>query len=412
VDAFGPSILDRTPTITWNAQDRVTSWQVWVNKVDEVPALIQYVEDGLTSPEFTIPSDLVNGQYKVWVRGFADGVVTEWSPAFEFGVGGRPVVTNPAFTSDSTPTLSWLPVEDAVGYEVYFAAEGDVPNPILRESGLSATSVSVSDELTPGIYKFWVRAIAPDGSLTPWSLNSQSTIAILPIGTPVLNDVPDGADPTPTITWSDLPEAARYEVFISLAATPTTPVVRFNGLTSATFTPATPLASGDYRVWVRAISASSEVGAWSVPDSFTVATSESNKEGRQNVVQLASLVAAATTWEPEDVTVSQIPARVVSESGQPVHESRRQAAVADLVDGLPHLVSPDDSAEQLEELQSGDDLMAAWDDAIWNEESAAGPAADVNDSASGQKQAAATGWLAGLAAFSPTLFKKRRNNGK
>ncbi|MEO2025576.1 MAG: hypothetical protein ABGZ23_06815, partial [Fuerstiella sp.] len=412
IDTFGPSILDRTPTITWNNQDRVTSWQVWVNKVDEIPAVVLYVEDGLTSPAFTIPTEMGNGQYKVWVRGFADSVTTEWSPGFEFEVGGRPVVTNPASTTDTTPTLSWLPVEGAAGYEVYFAAEDDIPNPILRQSGLSATSITLTEEVEPGVYKFWVRAITADGTLTPWSPNSQSMLTIQAVEVPVLNDVPDGSDSTPTITWSSVTGAARYEIFISLQATPTVPVIRLNNLTDTSFTPATPLALGDYRVWVRSISASSKVSDWSVPDSFTIAISEFPEEDHGPVVQLASLDAAATTWQPEDVTVSLIPAQVVSVSGRAVDETRRQLAVADQVESLPEANAPESSAQQMEELQSGDDLMAAWDEAIWKEESAATPAAEYSDSPSGPKHKAATGWLAGLAALSPALFRKRRKNRK
>ena len=144
-------------------------------------------------------------------------------------------------------------MEDAAGYEVYFSTEDDILNPILRDSGLSATSFTLTENLTPGVYKFWVRAIAADGSLTPWSLNSQSTLTVVPIEVPVLNDVPDGSNTTPTITWSTADGAARYEIFISLHDTPTVEVIRLNNLIDTSFTPATPLAAAEYRVWVRSI---------------------------------------------------------------------------------------------------------------------------------------------------------------
>ncbi|MEO2015538.1 MAG: fibronectin type III domain-containing protein, partial [Fuerstiella sp.] len=339
-------------------------------------------------------------------------VTTEWSPGLEFEIGGRPVVVNPASTTDTTPTLSWLPVESAAGYEVYFAASDDVPNPILNESGLNATSITLTEELTPGNYKFWVRAIAADGTLTPWSLNSQSMLTVRAVAVPVLNDVPDGSDSTPTISWSSVSGAARYEIFISLRATPTVPVLRLNNLTDTSFTPATPLALGDYRVWVRSISTNSEVSDWSVPDSFTIASNEPENEDRRSAVQLVSLDAAATTWQPEDVTVSQLYAGVVSESERAVDETARQLAGTATAEPLPAANVSDSSAQQLEELQSGDVLMAAWDDAIWKEESEATPTAEHNDPSAESKQTAATGWLAGLAAFSPALFRKRRKKRK
>ena len=143
------------------------------------------------------------------------------------------------------------------------------------------------------------------------------------------------------------------------------------------------------------------MSAWSIPDSFIITAVESQDATPQSVVQLASLVAATTTWQPEDVTVSQIPARVISESGKAVDVARRQSAVAGHVELPLQSIAPEESVPRLEELQSGDHLMAAWDDVIWNEESAPTKTPEHQNSSPAQKSTAIASWVTALAHSRP-----------
>ena len=62
-----------------------------------------------------------------------------------------------------------------------------------------------------------------------------------------------------------------------------------------------------------------------------------------------------------------------------------------------------ESAESEIDQLIGDDLMAQWDEEIWAQESAT----IVAETTTPQKSASA-GWMAGLAAFAPSVLRRRR----
>ena len=72
---------------------------------------------------------------------------------------------------------------------------------------------------------------------------------------------------TPTITWNSAAGAAEYQVLVRDASSVVIDVTQ----AGTSLTPATALANGVHRAWVRAISAGGVVGPWSAPASFTVA---------------------------------------------------------------------------------------------------------------------------------------------
>ena len=71
-------------------------------------------------------------------------------------------------------------------------------------------------------------------------------------------------------------------------------------------------------------------------------------------------------------------------------------------------LQPDDVAvpvidSDAEDIELSDDLMAQWDDAIWAEESIVASSEETVE-----KEEASAGWLAGLAALTPSVFRRRR----
>jgi hypothetical protein len=76
---------------------------------------------------------------------------------------------------------------------------------------------------------------------------------------------------TPTITWRVVDGAARYDLWVDQLGGQSQ-IIREQNLTTTSFTPTTPLAcTGNYRIWVRAISTTDEDSDWSIPLDFTIA---------------------------------------------------------------------------------------------------------------------------------------------
>ena len=61
------------------------------------------VANGLTTTNYTIPTDLPVGVYRAYIRAKNADTQGDFSVALEFFVGGRPVVNVIGSTSDTTP---------------------------------------------------------------------------------------------------------------------------------------------------------------------------------------------------------------------------------------------------------------------------------------------------------------------
>ncbi|MBL8811838.1 MAG: hypothetical protein JNM43_26925, partial [Planctomycetaceae bacterium] len=76
----------------------------------------------------------------------------------------------------------------------------------------------------------------------------------------------------PTISWKAVGGAATYQVWVDRADTWVPAVINVSGVSGTSYTPTTSLAVGTYRVWVRAISASGQLSAWSDFQTFQITT--------------------------------------------------------------------------------------------------------------------------------------------
>jgi large repetitive protein len=411
VDSISPR-FDANVTVNWSHPDAANSdvnitWQLWLNKVNAVPAEIVLVEDGLTSTTYDLPS-LPDGRYKVWTRGFVTGAnpaagttVTSWSEGVIFETGGRPSVIQTGDTHDDTPLITWTPVLGAVSYQVYLASSSTISSPIVDESGITTTSYQVTSPLDSGDYQVWVRALAFDGRMSPWSLNSQSQFSVDRVTVPVLDQIATSSDRTPLFSWTATTDAVRYEIFVSSVSSTSVPVISDATMGGTSYTSTTQLTPGDYRYWVRAITSAGEVGAWSESVRFSIVSLDSEQELLTGDVLLVS-AAEDAGWSSENLTQS-VPARSLGDTDP---ESRSVAVYDDVAASILPLsdVSAlgDDSTG--EDVEASDEVMKGWDDAIWAEESAA--VSDLN--VSQQEQSTGRGWLAGLAMLTPSMLRRRR----
>ncbi|MFN8708661.1 MAG: fibronectin type III domain-containing protein, partial [Planctomyces sp.] len=87
----------------------------------------------------------------------------------------------------------------------------------------------------------------------------------------------------PTFNWQPVTGAVRYELWVNRIDVSLSKVIFDTNLTGTSFTSLSSLtAGGQYRAWVRAVSATGEFGAWSTGLNFTVASvvvPDSSKDG-------------------------------------------------------------------------------------------------------------------------------------
>ncbi|MEO1982174.1 MAG: hypothetical protein ABGZ24_16775, partial [Fuerstiella sp.] len=218
----------------------------------------------------------------------AGTTVTSWSEGEVFEIGGRPSVIPIGDTHDDTPLITWAPVMGAVSYRVYMAPAGAVSSPLVDVTGVTTTSYQVTNALASGSYRVWVRAVAFDGRVSPWSLNSQSEFSVSVVTVPTLDAIATGSDTTPLFSWTAATGAARYEIFVSSVSSTSTAIISDDTITGTAYTSTTELAPGDYRYWVRVITASGRINAWSDPVRFTIVSLDNDQEQPTGNVLLAS----------------------------------------------------------------------------------------------------------------------------
>lgn len=416
--------FDSRPTFTWNTpatgnlQPELDKYNVYIRRVDVTPVVNTETGFVVEGNSYTPSEDLPNGLYRIWVRGAnetnASGrtIETIWSSGESFEISGRPIVTAPEASDDTTPVISWSPVGLASSYQLYVAPSNAAGSPLVNISGLTSTSFQISDPLPNGNYTAWVRSTSVTGQVSPWSVAAQGQFTITgsdvgAVGSVVISDIPSSNDRTPTFTWTPDPVADHYDIFVSSRTATNVALIRDTNVAGTTFTSTRPLAPGNYRVWVRAISADGQTGAWSTPVDFTILAAN----GQQNVdsddghiVMLASMEAVSAAMQTESVSVGLMQASVPNEiSRAPEHvavETSEKSPGAEAQETASSLKTDEDA------------LMADWDTAIWAEES--GPVStavaadlDVKD-ANDRESKVSTGWLTGLAMFSTSFIRRRQ----
>ncbi len=104
---------------------------------------------------------------------------------------------------------------------------------------------------------------SPDASVS-YTLNLTSTAPTM-VTTPTPTQ-----DMTPTITWSAIPGAVSYDVWITNLSTNS--ILPTQIVTGNSFTPSADLGIGRFRVWVRSQNAANVKSRWSAPHTFVINT--------------------------------------------------------------------------------------------------------------------------------------------
>jgi hypothetical protein len=207
------------------------------------------------------------------------GLVT--IPAFQISAGGinrlilnvesvpaadPPTITAPGTsTSNVRPTIEWSAVSGAVSYTVFVSNRSTGQHPYLRQD-VAGTQFIPATDLPLGRYQVWVRAELASGQLTDWS--DSQLFKVQPAAE--LVDVPDTQDTeAATITWTALPGADQYDVWVTNLTTGQNPVFREQQATGTSLE-LPVLTAGAYRAWIRGVTADGVTGAWSGFENFFV----------------------------------------------------------------------------------------------------------------------------------------------
>ncbi|MBL8813974.1 MAG: carboxypeptidase regulatory-like domain-containing protein [Planctomycetaceae bacterium] len=262
------------PTIAWNPMPGAARYDLWINNM--TTGQVQVVrQTNLTSTSWTADSDFPIGRYRVWVRALdSAGVPAEWSTALDFVSLPRPAVTSPSGgTFDRTPEFAWSPVLGAVRYQVNVVNRNT--GAMVISQSVASTSFSPSTPMPDGPYHWWVYGVSNQGLST---LASATTLFY--VGGITTLTAPSGntTDTTPTFSWQPVHGAVRYYLWVDKVGS-TSQQIRESQLTVTEFTPTTPLSSGSYRAWIRAISQTGESSPWSVVKEFSIVDASTSEGG-------------------------------------------------------------------------------------------------------------------------------------
>lgn len=180
----------------------------------------------------------------------------------------RPRVTVPPAPIKAPLTLNWTAVPDAVSYRVFIRNYSLGLNPIVLAETTQTSWTSATD-LPMGRCEVWVQAVNWYGMRLPWSLGHKFSVVTPPVSAAIPSRL---ADPLHEFSWTAVPGATEYRVWVTFASGGLNPLVQ-QKVTGLKWRPSEPLPVGNHTFWVQAIAPDATTSAWSVPVSFLVATS-------------------------------------------------------------------------------------------------------------------------------------------
>jgi len=227
----------------------------------------------VTFPITAVNDTVVDGSQNVTIRAkatsFVDGtigiVVEDHEP---------PVISAPgAVTALSRPTITWNALVGALRYDIWISNLSSGVSQIVRNINVRTNSFVPPENLGIGRYRVWVRAVNQEEVAGFWSVGNDFFVNTPPVVTSPSPTVTIANSAFPTITWSAVPDATRYELWVNNLTTNKPQVIYRAGtgaLTTTSYTSPVDLPSGTYKIWVRALNARGEAGLWSVGVVHTV----------------------------------------------------------------------------------------------------------------------------------------------
>lgn len=219
--------------------------------------------------EVTVQSTLNQGTVVVERSRTSPEVVGQWSSTATITTDNVPRVQVPLSTvyTSKTPTIVLSRVDQAARYDIW--VERHLATSVFLKTTSASNEFTFPTDLPAGRYTFYARAVSVRGELSRWSDAYNFTCTG---GAPVIVDPANNsssANPLPQIRWESVKEAKTYEIMIALIGKNFN-FLRQSGLSGNTFSPNEPLNAGEYRVWVRGVTADDKTLPWSDPVNFTI----------------------------------------------------------------------------------------------------------------------------------------------
>lgn len=413
---------DPRPTLSWQGVPGAQTYEVWVNNTS-VGVSKAYYADNLTTLSRTIPTNLPIGRYLYWVRAkSAYGDLSNWSIPVAFEIVTEPTLQGPGSSTFNTrPTFTWNNLTQVLGGKLAGATtyEFELDNlstnttNYLTAYGLTSTSYTVPNALPVGQYRARVRARA---TVTPSANSTQGDFSfpyfIFVGGRPEVNSIAPTTNTTPTLTWQVVNGASGYEVFISTAAQPGVNLLSSlaNTTGSTSFTVPQPLAKGEYRYWIRAISSSTPglKSNWSVQKTLFIVNADEQSPVLPNAAEFVWTVVPGLVPQTivTESAVSMLPAVVDGSQYIPVAEETLAAEPEVRVLPVLALDAPE-AVPVMDDLvaeDQTDSILSNWDEHAWWESQP-----QDEKPVESSKRAASAGILGALFALAPRSLKRRKD---
>jgi hypothetical protein len=279
VGPTGPN-SSSTPTFTWNSVANADHYRIWVDNLTTGQSQV-LSDQNVPGISWTPATTLAAGDsYRWWASAAAvDGGSGPWSTTMVFTVAAPAapalIVPNGRIFSP-IPNFMWTAVPGADHYELW-VQDLTWQAPTLHAVNVIGTSWQATSPLPQGdSFRWWVRAVGPDGVGGAWS--APLDCAVLGINAPTVIG-PSGANTslTPTFTWNAVVNADHYDLWVDDLTAGQSQAVRNEDVGGTSWTPTTPLIPGhSYRWWVRVVAVSELLaqtadGPWSAGLTFTAA---------------------------------------------------------------------------------------------------------------------------------------------
>ncbi|MFO1002557.1 MAG: proprotein convertase P-domain-containing protein [Planctomycetaceae bacterium] len=341
--------FDRSPNLSWSAVAGAATYDVIVRNA--VTKAIAFRDRSVPGTSIRVPQDLPDAGYEVLVRAQSGKYFGNWSESRFFDVGASPKITSPLANQQAgaQPKFNWTGISGADRYEVWVLNK-DTNAYVIQASNVTAISFTPTTKLPLGEYQVTVRAISVIGDVTDWSDPVSFIGGAAPVITSPTNNTSTGGKPL--INWSKVDGATSYSVKIVNIASNVV-VVQTGNLTGTSFTPSTNLASGKYRIWVRAVSLQGHLSGWSTAVDITVA-------GTQLQKQSATPILTTILQNGPVETVSKI-----GDTSDRQVITKQETISAQTSSYVEQEISADVSIDATIVAEATDHVMAAWDASEW-----------------------------------------------